>query len=223
MADQFVLKDQNGKIIQTVHNSGSDILFDRLSFDKVGEYIYTISELAAGAGGIIYDDTVYEVKIEVTKSGKEYKAAVTLYQDGEKLTSDKTMTFRNKTISDDTETLMVNKVWKDNSDEKGERPDSIKVQLYQDGEKYGEPVELNASNGWSYLWNELEKGHIWTVDEISIPDGYTKTITNSGTVFTITNTLSNTDTPDEPDNPDNHGDPNNPDNPDNPVDPDRSP
>ena len=38
-------------------------------------------------------------------------------------------------------------------------------------------------------------------------------------VFTITNTLGNTDTPGGPDDPDNPDDPNNPDDPDNPDNP----
>ena len=44
-----------------------------------------------------------------------------------------------------------------------------------------------------YTWKDLDKQKngediVYTVDEIEIPDGYTKTVTNKGAAFTITNT-----------------------------------
>ena len=35
--------------------------------------------------------------------------------------------------------------------------DYIEVQLYADGEKYGEPIQLSVTNDWTYTWDELIK------------------------------------------------------------------
>ena len=45
--------------------------------------------------------------------------------------------------------INVQKVWEDGSDADGMRVKAIKVTLYQNGEAYGKPIELNASNNWS--------------------------------------------------------------------------
>lgn len=218
---EFVLKDENGKVVQRVNNDGQSITFDRLSFDKTGTYTYTVSESVTGDGNIIFDTTVYKAEIKVTKSGNDYKASVTLYKDGVKLSSGDSMVFKNKTNNGDTESLKVNKVWKDDSDKNGKRPNSVKVQLYRDGEKYEEPIELNEDNGWSYLWNKLEKGHTWTVEEIDLPDGYKSSVSSDGLTFTITNTFDKPDNPDDPEDPENPEEPDEPDNPDTPDTPDK--
>lgn len=44
----------------------------------------------------------------------------------------------------------VKKVWNDQNDAEKKRPLEIKVQLYQDGKAYGDPVVLNEGNDWSY-------------------------------------------------------------------------
>lgn len=45
--------------------------------------------------------------------------------------------------------INVQKVWEDGSDANGMRVKAIKATLYQNGEAYGKPIELNASNNWS--------------------------------------------------------------------------
>lgn len=63
-------------------------------------------------------------------------------------------------------------------DTASDRPVSIKVQLYQNSTAYGDVVELNEGNGWSYMWSQLpEKGadgieYTYTAVETEIPDGY---------------------------------------------------
>lgn len=89
--------------------------------------------------------------------------------------------------------ISVEKVWDDNNDQDCIRPTTIKVQLYADGKASGRTVELSENNDWKYTWKDLDKQKngediVYTVDEIEIPDGYTKTVTNKGAAFTITNT-----------------------------------
>ena len=89
--------------------------------------------------------------------------------------------------------VSVRKVWDDNDNEANIRPTSITVQLYADGKAYGNAVTLNEDNKWSYTWSDLAvnaagKAITYTVDETQVPDGYTKSVTNNETAFTITNT-----------------------------------
>lgn len=88
----------------------------------------------------------------------------------------------------DTTEITVSKNWSDADNQDGKRPGKINVQLYADGEAYGTPVELNASNSWSYTFTGLKKAAhgtaiTYTVDEVDVPAGYTKSISG----FTITN------------------------------------
>ena len=84
----------------------------------------------------------------------------------------------------------VQKVWVDNNNAEGLRPDSITVQLYRNGDAYGSPVTLSAGNGWAYTWSGLEAGASYGVVETSVPAGYTSSLggdQNSG--YVLTNTL----------------------------------
>ena len=114
---------------------------------------------------------------------------------GNLIASEEDLTNKDQTITlytEDTK-ISVKKVWEDNEDQDGIRPAAIKVQLYADGKASGRTVELSENNNWKYTWNDLDKQKdgediVYTVDEIEIPDGYTKTVTNKGAAFTITNT-----------------------------------
>ena len=110
------------------------------------------------------------------------------------------------THTPETTAVKVTKVWKDSNDKYQKRPGSIRVQLYKtvagELEAVGEPVTLDKSMNWTYTWTDLalqENGItiIYTVDEISVPEGYTKTVTKDAdsniTAFIITN--SKPDTP----------------------------
>lgn len=66
-------------------------------------------------------------------------------------------------------------------------PESVKVVLYRDNDAY-DTVTLKKSNGWSYVWENLPDAYVWTVDEIDVPSGYIKRVTNEGYYFTIINT-----------------------------------
>ncbi|MDO4459165.1 MAG: Cna B-type domain-containing protein [Clostridia bacterium] len=89
----------------------------------------------------------------------------------------------------------VMKVWDDNGDEAGVRPESVTVQLLRDGEPYGAPVELNDGNYWLYKWNleryadpeNFDGEYYYSVEEVNLPyqyevsydeDGYCSIITN---------------------------------------------
>ena len=71
----------------------------------------------------------------------------------------------------------VKKVWRDLGDMDGFRPRSIKVQLYADGEAFGDPVTLSEENNWEYTWTDLDErkaGNMieYTVKETRVPYRY---------------------------------------------------
>lgn len=49
----------------------------------------------------------------------------------------------------------LTKVWRDNDDADGIRPDSIRVDLLADNQKYGETVTLTAADNWYHVWSDL--------------------------------------------------------------------
>lgn len=182
----FILKDESGKVVQSKNNVGGKITFDRLTFNKPGKFVYYIVEQAGSDGRIVYDSTVYKAVITVQNDGNYY-ASVKYERDGEPYRG--TPIFRNTTedippIAENT-FVTVNKVWDDNM--YAGRPEKITVQLLCNGDAYGEAVTLSEENGWQYTWDELPSDAQWAVDETYVPDNYSKTVAQSGNVWTITN------------------------------------
>ena len=79
--------------------------------------------------------------------------------------------------------VTATKRWNDNNNQDGKRPNSVKVQLYGDGNKVGAEVELNKGNNWTTTWNDLPekkagKTIVYTVEEVGTVEGYTSTVNN---------------------------------------------
>lgn len=86
-----------------------------------------------------------------------------------------------------TTSISVYKIWQGTDS----HPDSVSVQLYQNGKPYGDAVSLNAGDYWRYAWDNLDAGSTWTVDELDVPADYTKTVSgNMSNGFIITNTYT---------------------------------
>ena len=67
-------------------------------------------------------------------------------------------------------------------------PASVTVQLYRNNQPHGSVVTLNATKMWTHTWDGLDPNYTWTVDEVNVPAGYTKTVSgNATTGFIITN------------------------------------
>lgn len=82
-------------------------------------------------------------------------------------------------------TLSVTKQWDDQEDKDGLRPKSVKVQLYADGKKSGDVIELSAENKWTHTFADLDKNVkgkavTYTVEEVDVPTGYQVTKTEDG-------------------------------------------
>ena len=69
---KFELVDAEGKVIETVTRTmGGPVEFKELTFSKVGEYRYTIREVAGNTPGYTYDTNAYPVTIKVTDPDKD--------------------------------------------------------------------------------------------------------------------------------------------------------
>lgn len=101
-------------------------------------------------------------------------------------------------IPEATQEYNVLKVWKDTGYEK-KRPKEIEVTLLKDGAVY-DKVILNKENNWEYCWEDLEAGHEWKVDEVTVPAGYKKSIEKNCQQYVITNTYQTPKTPSSPTN-----------------------
>lgn len=66
----FDLKDADGNVVQTVQNGADGTFgFAPLQLDKVGTYVYIVSERAgATANGVTYDTTVFTATVTVTEN-----------------------------------------------------------------------------------------------------------------------------------------------------------
>ena len=66
--------------------------------------------------------------------------------------------------------------------------------MKQNGENYGEAIELSKANDWKYTFKELPESnngvaYEYTVEEVDIPEGYTHEVTTEGTNSVITNLI----------------------------------
>ena len=103
--------------------------------------------------GKALDPTVtdYQVKEVIDENyGKDYDTVIT----GEATQKE------GFTITNTRKTTMhtVKKVWEDNDNKLGLRK-AIKVQLKQNGENYGEAIELSKANDWKYTFKELPESN----------------------------------------------------------------
>lgn len=150
------------------------------------------------------------------ESGHNWTVVELNVPDGFKATvsqSGDTFTIVNDDTTEETTEIRANKEW--TIDDGGTRADSVTVQLYCDGQPWGNPVTLSDSNDWTTLWEELPVGHSWSVVEINVPAGFTSSVTEADGVITITNDDIPVDIPD-PERPD--PDPEDPDPDDDPTD-----
>ncbi|MGX7059073.1 Cna B-type domain-containing protein [Vagococcus humatus] len=134
------------------------------SIDHLLKKDYEITEIKAPEGYKLLDEPVI-IKAEDFKSEEPVVEKIVINQK---------------------ETVQVKgeKVWEDNHNQDGLRPDSIQVQLYADEETYGEPVTLSKDNNWTHTWDNLPKlsnGKVikYTVKEVTKIPGYTTEITET--------------------------------------------
>ena len=98
----FLLKDQDGKVLQTVSNDkDGHIKFEQLLFSKADlgkTFTYTVEEVNDNKPGISYDAMKETVTVQVTKDGKILKTVVNHASAGGNATDANDKEFNNKVV-----------------------------------------------------------------------------------------------------------------------------
>ena len=101
--------------------------------------------------------------------------------------------------------LKVTKVWDDENNAYLTRPDTISFRLLANGSQasisgLSPIITIGNQSGASYTWKNLPmldtkgKAITYSVEEVSVPSGYSSTMTGGGTAYTITNRFRPDDT-----------------------------
>ncbi len=185
----FYLKDDNGRLIQTVQNVNEQINFNKLEFSQTGTYIYYLMEADEGDPNVQYSQLIYEADVtvkEIEKGGVYQLAAEVVYKNTGSDEEKEVPEFRNQVSEAAYTWVSVMKQWKD--DNYIHRPENVRVQLYKDHQPYGDTKILSSEDDWTYTWTGLDRNADWTVDEADVPEGYDASVTHSGNNWVITNT-----------------------------------
>jgi len=177
---RFLLTGPDCNQAITIAGAG-ECAFAALAFTGAGTYEYVVSEANTGADGYVYDESIYTVIFVIEEEDNMLAVVSETYtKDGEPADE---IVFENEYAPGHTN-VGVTKIWQGG----GEHPGSVQAQLYKDGTAHGDPVTLNADNGWKHVWTDLEKDFAYTVDEIDVPQGYTKSVSGDAVNgFIITN------------------------------------
>ena len=94
----FVLSDEEGNVVEEAYNDKTGkVTFSDLTFDKAGTYNYTVTEKNTNAKGITYDESVYNIQVEVIDNEDgTLNMTTTTTKDGEV----SSIVFRNKAEKD---------------------------------------------------------------------------------------------------------------------------
>lgn len=80
----FQLKDEDGNVVSEAKNAEDGwIAFETLVYDQAGTYRYTISEVKGNDETITYDETVYNVTVEVNDDLKGHLDPIVTYEDSD--------------------------------------------------------------------------------------------------------------------------------------------
>ncbi len=133
------------------------------------------------------EDGVYLITGKRLSSGDKYYSVIPVLvevKDGNAVGCAAKITVHLKT-SVVLERYRILKVWDDGSSYNVNRPISIEVEIYKDGEYY-ETAVLNATNKWSYEWTSDNTSE-WHVKEIDIHKDYKVVYRHNETQFLIIN------------------------------------
>ena len=167
---EFTLSDATGTVLAT-QVSDKD---GNLAFTTLTEGTYTLKETKA-PNNYKLDETEHAVVVTYDADQQIYHVTI----DGEAVGSKASP----KVISNETAIQYINleasKVWDDQDNIEGLRPQSIEFQLYKNGKAEGTPVSLSAANNWKATFSNLpdrdSEGNlfIYTVKEVKVPAYYT--------------------------------------------------
>lgn len=168
--DAYVARDTLTPLLS--QKTGED---GRVSFDGLSPGLYLVLGESYTQDNTVYTPSpmLFYLPDQGEDGGWEYEVTASCKFDQEETT-------------DTTVSRKVQKVWKDNGNQ-SKRPEMVFVQLLENGAVV-DTVALSEENNWEYTWEGLDASSRWQVAETSVPDGYTVTVTQEGTLFVVTNT-----------------------------------
>ena len=194
----FTLTDVNGAVVATAISDKNG----ELSFSTLTEGNYTLKETQAPANYKL-DTTEHAVVVSYDADKQIYHVTV----DG-KAVGSKALPLE---IANEADIkyidLEASKVWDDQDNQEGLRPESVEFQLYKNGKAQGKAVAVSAATEWKAHFTNLPdkdsdgKFNTYTVKEVKVPTHYTvdteeasftdgkATITNKRTPETTTVTV----------------------------------
>lgn len=189
---RLVATDETGKPLSgeeayedtATNDAGGKITFATIGYKEAGTYYYRIQE----QGSNIKDTRKFLIAVEVVKLGGNggylVESSVVSPQNYEQVMFDNTDEAKTTSIS-------VTKVWDDDDNALGIRPEHIIVHLLKGGKPYDNlAVTLREENNWQHTWSDLPlAGGDYTVIEEKVPAGYESKSEISEKGVIITNTL----------------------------------
>ena len=167
---EFTLSDATGAVLATqVSDKDGNVAFTTLT-----EGIYSLKETKAPTNYKL-DETEHAVVVTYDADQQLYHVTI----DGEAIGSKASP----KVIVNEKDIhyidLEASKVWDDQDNVEGLRPEKIEFQLYKNGTAEGKPVALSAGNDWKVTFSALPdkdndgKVITYTVKEVNVPTHYT--------------------------------------------------
>lgn len=167
---EFTLSDSTGAVLAT-QVSDKD---GNLAFTTLTEGTYKLKETKA-PDNYKLDETEHAVLITYDADKQIYHVTV----DG-KAVGSKALPLE---IANETDIkyieLEASKVWDDQDNQEGLRPESVEFQLYKNGKAQGKPVAVSAATEWKANFTNLpdkeSNGNLntYTVKEVKVPPHYT--------------------------------------------------
>ena len=156
---------QNGVYDLQVKGAAS-ASFPKISYDRPGVYTYTVQQVPGTQAGVKYDDSVFNVKVQVynnaTWDGFEIVTAIRRQGNTEKTSIGFVNIYPAELVS-----KTVQKNWDDNGDQDGIRPDQLTATLTSSEKMTPVTVTLNAANNWTATVEDLPRFKEDTRDEIT--------------------------------------------------------
>ena len=165
------------KLLANGEDTGKELTLD-VSNDFKGQF----DDLDEYKDGQLIDYSIAEIKVD------HYESIITQEDDNSFVITNRHAPF--KTF------VNVRKVWDDNDNQDGKRPESVKVVLMANGERTDKEVILDESNDWSYEFTNLDKFKEgkeieYKVIEVEVPEGYTDIVeSDAKNSFVITNSYT---------------------------------
>lgn len=99
------IKDEDSELIETVKNAADGkVTFSAIKYTKIGQHIYTLSEVKGNAGGITYDGTTYTIVTTISDNGMGQLVATHKLQGAEDV---KSIEFKNAYTTNATEASLA--------------------------------------------------------------------------------------------------------------------